>query len=183
MIWRAEYLRLTYSCGAYVPYEDLVRQAASNVGLGASAPAALEGNWGSLTPWEGALEALQSLRAHCKLGVVTNCSTRLGKLAARRLKVDWDVVVTAQDAGFYKPNPHPYELALAQLQAPASASAFVAGSGYDMFGTFSLGLRTYWHNRARLSLPAGAAAPEVESSTLAALVPWLRSFQKPEELP
>ena len=30
--WRAEYLRLTYGCGAYVPYEDLVRQAAATVG-------------------------------------------------------------------------------------------------------------------------------------------------------
>ncbi|MEA3125449.1 MAG: hypothetical protein QOD67_2468, partial [Caballeronia sp.] len=26
--WRAEYLALTYGCGAYVPYEELVRQAA-----------------------------------------------------------------------------------------------------------------------------------------------------------
>src|SRR5258706_7248605 len=26
--WRAEYLRLTYGCGAYQPYEDLVREAA-----------------------------------------------------------------------------------------------------------------------------------------------------------
>jgi 2-haloacid dehalogenase len=134
--WRAEYLRLTYGCGAYVPYEDLVRQAASNIGLGANAPAALEGNWQSVRPWEGAMEALQALRARCKLAVVTNCSSRLGKLAARRLKVDWDRV----------------------------------------------GLRTYWHNRVRLSLPPGAPAPEVESPTLAALVPWLQSFQEPEDL-
>ena len=28
--WRAEYLRLTYGCGAYQPYEDLVRTAARN---------------------------------------------------------------------------------------------------------------------------------------------------------
>ena len=31
--WRAEYLRLTYGCGAYHSYEDLVRQAAHAVGL------------------------------------------------------------------------------------------------------------------------------------------------------
>ena len=28
--WRAEYLRLTYGCGAYQPYEQLVRLAANN---------------------------------------------------------------------------------------------------------------------------------------------------------
>ncbi|MEI6721010.1 MAG: haloacid dehalogenase, partial [Betaproteobacteria bacterium] len=26
--WRAEYLRLTYGCGSYAPYEELVEQAA-----------------------------------------------------------------------------------------------------------------------------------------------------------
>ena len=31
--WRAEYLRLTYGCGTYVPYEAMVREAAQNVGL------------------------------------------------------------------------------------------------------------------------------------------------------
>lgn len=40
--WRAEYLRLTYGCGRYVPYEELVRQAAHAVGLPERAPAALE---------------------------------------------------------------------------------------------------------------------------------------------
>ena len=34
--WRAEYLRLTYGCGSYVPYEDLVRQAAITTGLSPS---------------------------------------------------------------------------------------------------------------------------------------------------
>jgi 2-haloacid dehalogenase len=41
-VWRAEYLRLTYSCGAYHPYEDLVRQAAQATGLPRSAAEALE---------------------------------------------------------------------------------------------------------------------------------------------
>ena len=31
--WRAEYLRLTYGCGSYVPYEQLVREAAVATGL------------------------------------------------------------------------------------------------------------------------------------------------------
>src|SRR5262249_51607284 len=31
--WRAEYLRLTYGCGAYVPYEHLVRAAARTGGV------------------------------------------------------------------------------------------------------------------------------------------------------
>lgn len=174
--WRAEYLRLTYGCGAYVDYETLVRRAAVNVSLSQAAPRVLEANWLDLQPWSGAREALQALAPHCRLAVVTNCSSRLGRLAAARLGIEWNAIVTAQDAGFYKPHPHPYRLALEQLGLHASEAAFVAGSSYDMFGTATLGLRTYWHNRVELSLADGAPVPEVEASNLDALIPWLRSF-------
>ena len=174
--WRARYLQLTYECGAYEPYEDLVRQAARDTGLPASAPASLEDRWDQLPPWDGARELLRALRPHCKLAVVTNCSCRLGTRAAEILGIDWDVVVTSEEAGFYKPDPRPYRMALDRLELDAREAAFIAGSGYDMFGTAAVGLRTFWHNRVGLALPAGAAEPEVQSATLAPALPWLRSF-------
>lgn len=175
--WRAEYLRLTYGCGAYLPYEDLVRQAAATVGLPAAAPQALDDHWDELPAWSGAAELLHALKPHCKLAVVTNCSRRLGERAAARLGVDWDGVVTSEEAGFYKPDPRPYRLALGRLGVQAQDAAFVAGSGYDLFGTASVGLRTYWHNRVGLTRPPGAPAAEVESPTLDDALPWLRRFQ------
>lgn len=174
--WRARYLQLTYGCGAYEPYEDLVRQAARDTGLPASAPASLEDRWDQLPPWDGARELLQALQPHCKLAVVTNCSRRLGTRAAEIMGIDWDVVVTSEEAGFYKPDPRPYRLALDRLGLDAREAAFIAGSGYDMFGTAAVGLRTFWHNRVGLALPASAAEPEVQSATLAPALPWLRSF-------
>jgi len=175
--WRAEYLRLTYGCGAYVPYEDLVRQAAAAVGLPASAPQLLDDHWDELPAWSGATELLRALRPHCKLAVVTNCSRRLGERAAERLGIDWDVVVTSEEAGFYKPDPRPYRLALERLDVQPGEAAFVAGSGYDMFGTASVGLRTYWHNRVGLARPEGAPLAEVESPALDGALPWLRGFR------
>ncbi|EHP42434.1 haD-superfamily hydrolase, subfamily ia, variant 2 (haD-like) protein [Cupriavidus basilensis OR16] len=172
--WRAEYLKRTYGCGAYVPYAQLVREAASHVGLPASAPQALDAGWDNLPAWDGARELLQALRPHCRLAVVTNCSERLGRRAADLLEIDWDVVVTSEAAGFYKPDPRPYQLALKQLGVQAADAAFVAGSGYDMFGTSAVGLRTYWHNRVGLALPAGAPAPAAEFATLEPALPWLR---------
>ncbi|SOY92894.1 HaD-superfamily hydrolase, subfamily ia, variant 2 (HaD-like) protein [Cupriavidus taiwanensis] len=174
--WRAEYLRRTYGCGAYVGYEQLVREAAEQVGLPGTAPQALEAHWDELPPWDGARELLHALRPHCKLAVVTNCSEHLGRRACALLDIDWDVVVTSEAAGYYKPDPRPYRLALEQLGTRAADAAFVAGSGYDMFGTAAVGLRTYWHNRVGLALSAGAPAPEAEFSTLAPALPWLRSF-------
>lgn len=178
--WRADYLRLTYGCGAYVAYEDLVRQAAHNTSMPESAAAALAAKWPELPVWSGVREALAQVQRHCKVAVVTNCSQQLGRIAAERVGIDWDVVVTSEEAGFYKPDPRPYRLALERLGVTASDAAFVAGSGYDMFGTSRVGLRTYWHNRIGLSLPAGAPAPEIESPTLDALPGWLARFHSAE---
>jgi len=108
--------------------------------------------------------------------VVTNCSDRLGQRAASLLGVDWDVVVTSEAAGFYKPDPRPYELALSRLGVRPENAAFVAGSGYDLFGTSKVGMRTYWHNRVGLTLPDGAPPPELETATLDAALPWLTRF-------
>jgi FMN phosphatase YigB (HAD superfamily) len=69
-------------------------------------------------------------------------------------------------------------LALDRLGVKAEEAAFVAGSGYDMFGTSAVGLRTYWHNRVGLALPQGAPTPELQAATLAPALPWLQSFSK-----
>ena len=171
--WRAEYLRLTYGCGAYVPYETLVRDAARNTGLAESAADALEARWPDLPVWSGAQQALDALKGRARLAVVTNCSIRLGALAAARLATPWDCVVTAEEAGAYKPDPRPYRLALDRLGVAPQEAAFVAGSGYDLFGTSAVGLRTYWHNRVALARPGGAPAAALERPTLDDLIPWL----------
>jgi 2-haloalkanoic acid dehalogenase type II len=173
--WRSEYLRLTYGAGDYVPYEGLVREAARRVGLSDDAPDALERRWPELAPWSGVPELLDALAGSrkLKLAVVTNCSRRLGEAAARRVFARWDGIVTAEEAGAYKPDPRPYRLALARLGVAAADAAFVAGSGYDLFGTAAVGLRTYWHNRAGLARPQGAPPPALESATLDALAGWL----------
>ena len=171
--WRAEYLRLTYGCGSYVPYEQLVREAAVATGLPEGAADALEARWLELPPWSGAQEALDALAGRTKLGVVTNCSIRLGRQAAERLRTRWDCVVTAEEAGCYKPDPRPYRQALAALGVAPGEAAFVAGSGYDLFGTSAVGLRTYWHNRVGLARPEGAPQAALERPTLDDLLPWL----------
>ncbi|MBX3195718.1 MAG: HAD-IA family hydrolase [Microbacteriaceae bacterium] len=177
--WRADYLARTYDRGAYVPYEELVRQAAEAVDLPATVADDLERRWTELPVWSGAQEVLSGLAGRTRLGVVTNCSNRLGRLAAARLEVDWDCVVTAEDAGWYKPDPRPYRRALEQLGVEPADAAFVAGSGYDLFGTSRVGLRTYWHNRVGLGLPPGAPPPEVESRTLAEVPVWLEAAWGP----
>jgi len=172
--WRAAYLELTYGCGAYRPYETLVREAAGATGLNASHADALEAAWDELKPWDDAREFLDALAPRYRLGVVTNCSERLGRRAAAAIGVPFDVVVTSERAGFYKPNPVPYRLALAELGLHADRVAFVAGSGFDLIGTAAVGMQTLWHNRAGIAKPPQAPAPFAERRTLRELLPFLQ---------
>jgi 2-haloacid dehalogenase len=168
--WRAEYLRLTYGCGAYRPYEDLVSEAALAVGLNASNAARLEASWDELQPWDDAPALLRDLASAYRLGVVTSCSERLGRRAAARLPAPFECVVTAERARNYKPDPAPYRLALQELGLPAERVLFVAGSGFDLFGTARIGLATLRHNRVGLAAPDGAPAPITQACTLRPMV-------------
>ncbi|WP_044539550.1 HAD-IA family hydrolase [Bradyrhizobium sp. LTSP885] len=172
--WRAEYLKNTYAAGRYRPYEDLVGEAARNVGLPFERAHELGARYAELEPWPEVRETLRALHeAGIALGVVTNCSERLGRIAADRIGVPFSVFVTAERAGYYKPQPQPYQLALDELPAGSKRCLFVAGSGYDLFGTVRVGLPTWWHNRAGMTLPEGAPAPIVirrDMTTLPAFV-------------
>jgi 2-haloacid dehalogenase len=170
--WRAAYLQITYGCGAYRPYETLVREAARASGMPPSSAEALVRDWDSLQPWDDAPDFLAALRGR-RLGVVTNCSEALGLRAAARLGVPFDVVVTSERAGYYKPHPAPYRLALDEIGLAAEEVLFVCGSGFDLFGTAAVGVDTLWHNRAALARPPAAPAPLAERRTLRELVPHL----------
>lgn len=167
--WRAAYLKLTYGTGAYRPYETLVREAAEIAGLSPTLADDLERRWDELAPWDDATATLKQLEGRVKLGVVTNCSDRLGRRAAARVGLHFDVVMTSERAGFYKPDPRPYRLALDELGVAPEHTLFVAGSAYDLFGTSAVGLDTYWHNRVGLAAPDGAPPAHWHERTLAAL--------------
>ena len=172
--WRARYLALTYGCGAYRPYEDLVAEAAADAGLSPEAPARLHAAWDRLEPWPEVPEVLAALRARgILLGVATNCSLPLGRRAAARCGVPFDAVVTSEEAGFYKPRPEPYRAVLAALGVEAEEALFVAGSAADVPGAAGVGLRVVWHNRVGMP-PRPGAVPLREARRLdAALAGFL----------
>jgi 2-haloalkanoic acid dehalogenase type II len=164
--WREEYLKLTYGCGEYQPYESLVRIAATRAGLPEKLAKDLEAAWDTLEPWDDAVPLLGRLAKTHRLGVVTNCSQKLGRIAARRVGVEFDVIVTAERAGYYKPRPEPYRMALRELDLRPSGALFVAGSAFDLVGTARVELDTWWHNRVGLKRPDAAPAPLREERTL-----------------
>jgi 2-haloacid dehalogenase len=168
--WRLRYLEITYATGAYRPYEDLVAESAADEGLAPAAATHLVDRWAELEPWPEAAGVLRRLRDSHSLGVVTNCSMTLGRAAARALGVPVDAVMTAEEAGAYKPLAAPYDRTLSALGSAAARTLFVAGSPGDIGGASAVGMTVVWHNRLGLDLPHGSPVPWQTIATLTPLV-------------
>jgi 2-haloacid dehalogenase len=167
--WRSEHSRLCYSAGDYRPHDELVAEAAERIGLSRDRAPALVARLAELSPWPEAPAVLARLRATVKIGVVTNCSEDLGRRAAAKVGVPFDVVATAEAAGAYKPRLQPYRLALDALRIDPARTLFVAGSPDDIAGADGVGMPVYWHNRRGLDL-GGRARPLLEHDSLSVLL-------------
>ena len=167
--WRRKYLELTYGQGAYRPYEDIVGAAAEQSGLGLYCADELVRRWDELPPWPEAVQVLDELARRVPLGIATNCSMELGRRAAARCGVAFAAVVTAEEAGFYKPRPELYRAVLASLGTAPERTLFVAGSAADVPGARGAGMPVYWHNRIGLA-PVNDAMPEYTERSLTPLL-------------
>jgi 2-haloalkanoic acid dehalogenase type II len=164
--WRTAYLKNTYAEGRYRPYEALASEAAAEIGLSPDLGDRLVARYGELSPWPEVTEVLSKVRDAFRLGIVTNCSEALGRLAAARTGTTFDTIVTAERAGFYKPHPQPYRLALEELGVSAPDCLFVAGSAYDLLGAAAVDLPVFWHDRIGMAMPAGVPPPLARHNSL-----------------
>ena len=136
--WRdAVTTRITAS-STYVPYEELVIDAAADLRLPREAASELFERWREMEPWPDTV-ALSRLRL--PYAFVTNCSRRLARLAAGRSRLAPRFVLSAEEAGWYKPDPRIYFEACRRLASPPESTVFVAGSGYDAEGARAAGLQ------------------------------------------
>src|SRR3989442_7413396 len=136
----------------YRPFDEIVREAATGVGLDAKRSAELLRRWGrDFAPWPDVPPVLEHLDGTRRF-IVTNCSRKLGRLAAFRAG-RFELVVTAEEAGAYKPDPLPYRMALDRLGLDPAEVLFVAGSAHDVGGAAPVGMDGYLANRR------GAPAP------------------------
>ena len=144
----------------YRPFEDIVRESASEVGVDAKRASELLRRWGDFEPWPDVPEVLERLDGR-KRFIVTNCSRKLGRLAAFRAG-RFDLVMTAEEAGAYKPDPLPYRMALERLGLDPAEVLFVAGSAHDVGGAARVGMDVYWANRGGASAPTDGTAVRQE---------------------
>ena len=140
----------------YRPFENIVRESAGEVGLDAKRAGELLRRWGEFEPWPDVPPVLEGLDGTRRF-VVTNCSRKLGRLAAFRAG-RFELVVTAEEAGAYKPDPLPYRMALERLALDPAEVLFVAGSAHDVGGAARVGMDVYWANRGGAPAPTDGTA-------------------------
>jgi 2-haloacid dehalogenase len=106
--------------------------------------------------------ALVRLQERFRLAVITNCDDDLFAQSERRLGVQFDYVITAQQAGSYKPDHANFELAFERIDEPRERILHVAQSLFhDHVPAQALGMTSVWIDRRQGR--GGGASREVEA--------------------
>lgn len=161
--WRDEVTRRMAASTSYVPYEELVAEAAADLGLSPTAPADLGARWATMKPWSDSA-ALDRLTV--PFAFVTNTSRELAQLAAGRSGLSPTFTLSAEEAGWYKPQPAIYRLACERIGAAPAQVRYIAGSPYDAEGARRAGLQPVLvRRRVDQAPPTDLTIPVVASIT------------------
>lgn len=110
--------------------------------------------------------ALAYLQQHYKLVILSNIDRASFAPSEQRLGVKFDLVVTAEEVGSYKPNPRHFEVAFERLAEMGIARERILHVAQSLFHDHvpakQLGMKTVWINRrAGKSGPGATRPPEV----------------------
>jgi 2-haloacid dehalogenase len=156
--------------GPYRRYRDVLgaglRAVAAGYGVDPST-SEVEAFGGSVGDWPAfpdSRAALARLQRRFRLGVLTNCDDDLFAASNRRLGVEFDWIVTAQQARGYKPLTANFELLFERLALPRARILHVAQSLFhDHVPAKALGLTTIRIDR-RHGRPGSGATPPADAS-------------------
>jgi len=167
--------------GVFHPYrevlESVVRQFAADLRFTPTAEEvrSLPDSLSTWKPWPDTVAALRQLKTRYRLAILSNVDDDLFALTRPQLEVDFDEIITAQQAQAYKPSLKLFELALSRINAPAHRVLHVGQSIYhDVIPAQALGLATVWVNRPSARPGVGAvkaaeAKPDLTVSSLTEL--------------
>jgi 2-haloacid dehalogenase len=126
-------------------------------------------------PFPDTEAALREIQKNYKLVVISNIDDDLFAQTQKRLNVEFDAVITAEQARSYKPSLNNFQLALRKLGISPERWLHVGQSVYhDVVPAQSLGISTVWVNRKSARPGVGAVRasegrPDLEVADLASL--------------
>jgi 2-haloalkanoic acid dehalogenase type II len=156
-------------------YSDLLAATLKEMGArsGAAAAEAETTAFGqSVKDWPAfpdSAEALAYLKQHYKLAILSNVDRASFAHSARKLGQEFDLVVTAEDVGSYKPALKHFEVALAKLAAMGIPKNRVLHTAQSLFHDHvpakKMGLASFWIDRRAGKSGTGATKPPPEKVT------------------
>ncbi|HEX6117522.1 MAG TPA: haloacid dehalogenase type II [Solirubrobacterales bacterium] len=156
--------------GPHRAYAEVLAGSLARIGAGLGfEPSAAErdrfaGSVGEWPAFDDSREALARLSERYWLAVITNCDDELFAASARRLGVEFECVVTAEQARAYKPSHAPFELAFDRLGLPRDRILHVAQSCFhDHVPAGELGLASVRVDR-RGAKPGPGATPAADAA-------------------
>ena len=153
-------------------YRDVLRagllRAAEEVGVPLSDVQArtLPEQWGTMPLFDDVEPMLAGLRADgCRLAVLTNCDEDLFARTQRAFRAPFDLVVTAERVGDYKPSPAHFRYFSRISGAKDGEWVHVANSAYhDIAPARALGLPRVWLDRDDTGEDPATASVRVRSA-------------------
>jgi 2-haloacid dehalogenase len=100
--------------------------------------------WHRLLPWPDTVGGLNRLRTRFLLVTLSNGNVSLLANMARNAGLPWDVVLSAELAGHYKPDPEVYLTAADLLDLPPQRIMMVAAHKGDLRAAQAIGFKTAW---------------------------------------
>lgn len=164
----------------YRPYREVLCEAMRR--LARRSRWALRPGWdatfadslGDWPPFPDTVAALHRLAGRFRLGVLSNIDRNLFALTAKRLEVDFDLLVTAEDVRSYKPNLGHFRRMLDRMPSPDRVVHVAQSLLHDGVPCRELGLAYVWINRYN-DPPLDGVPMMAEFPSLKALADWLDS--------
>lgn len=113
--------------------------------------------WHRLRPWPDAPLALPRLRRKYVVSTLSNGNVSLLAHMARHAGLDWDLILSAELFGHYKPDPEVYQGAARLLDLKPNQVMMVAAHEGDLRAAAAIGMRTAYVHRP---LEYGALEPK-----------------------
>lgn len=155
-----------------------LRETFSHFGIDGDAESGVE-LWVELSrrcrPFPDVRPAIEELREHCAVGVVSNADNYPLLDIFRREGLDFEQVITSETARAYKPGARIFRFALKAFGRKAGKAAYVGDSpATDIPGAAQAGMLTVWLNRSGRALSSGEPAAD---RTVASLLEVRRALE------
>ena len=160
--------------GAMTPLDELVdaamRRRLRLAGRDDQAAASARELMGTMPAYLEVPGALEGLRAHgLRLGVLAQSAAEATDSVLRfaGLRDRFELVLSAQESGAYKPDLRPYRMAVERTGADGGDIIFVSTHWWDVAGAKRAGMKTGWVARRERSLLDTVPAPDYTGRDLA----------------